>query len=139
MTFATGNTAPIHACLDHEGRYWPRFDVTRTDDWKQCIVCKNIPWHVHVSMQSRDCDGLYDHTYVASGKLEDINITWLDLTECGDGRFTHTVDDDYVHTIYLHAPTDEGFRSIEYVECNDPDCADQKSTYRDHTAEAAGY
>lgn len=94
--------------------------------------------HVHVENQARDCDGLYDRSHVLDGPMAE-NTSLLDLpfTYHGAGSFHHTVDDDGLYTVEFSVGTDEGFTSTTYRECAD-DCDDQ-STFRDHTAEAAGY
>lgn len=96
--------------------------------------------HAHVSVESADCDGRYSRTYVilTAGDQDE-----LEFKKETVGRIVYGGDNGYIATFTddgfsYGGPTDEGFENIEVDWCTDDD-ADVKNTYRDHSAEAAGY
>lgn len=115
--------------------------------------------HVHEMSSSRDCDGLYDGSRVLripsirhealkplhlrhdpeSGP--DFHDLWVYLARHAaplwrDCKVEVEGDGD---RLTWSAPTDEGFESGSLWICADVWCAHDKSTFRDHSAEAAGY
>lgn len=123
--------------------------------------------HVHVDSESRDCDGRYDRSHVTKpSDLRDIEKTEVTL---GQDQTVHQVVTSardvwrlmvqtYVYTdadygkaeieverrggdTYLTQSrrTDEGYESMQLRTCSDTGCIDEPSSFRDHTAEAAGY
>ena len=109
--------------------------------------------HAHVSTASRDCDGLYTREYVMvfnederaeSGKAYNdfSDIHFMNRVMCQVASpyacelgMRVTVDDDGIE---VHENTDEGYRKASVRWCRD-ECDTDDHSFRDHTAEAAGY
>lgn len=93
--------------------------------------------HAHVERNSQDCDGRYSQTavYVADDdQTDDAFRQWaFDL-------FSHgaTVSGTGGHNFYTFCYTEEGYLSNDVVFCTEDD-TDEPGTFRDYTAEAAGY
>jgi hypothetical protein len=101
--------------------------------------------HAHVYTTSQDCDGKYERSHV--DRPSAIERT----EEFGDLHFKERV---LGNTVSLHAEngtltvypggmfwsqqTDEGYVHTQVVWCNKDYC-DDDTTFRDHTAERAGY
>lgn len=115
--------------------------------------------HIHTSSTSSDCDGAYSRT--SCYRIPDIRRealrpdylcrepgeqpTFFDLwsyavrhfpTFTAEGGSTIEVQDDRVRWSYR---TDEGGGAGEAHVCGEPSCAHEDSTFRDYTAERAGY
>lgn len=105
--------------------------------------------HAHIVKSSRDCDGLYDSTYVEQpdpgqdpddfrDRITALRLPWKhDMTD-PNGEPFHIEVRFTVGGFSWSAPTDEGFTSTEVQWCED-ECDLGERTFRDHTAEAAGY
>lgn len=102
--------------------------------------------HLHVSTDSRDCDGRYEHDYIVVPR-EGVSFRQLwaahvemlasrDYDECAE--FERTTDRDGLPCVEYSARTDEGYRR-EYTYGCDGECDPRVYRYRDHTAEAMGY
>lgn len=100
--------------------------------------------HAHVSNESRDCDGRYSRSHIVKADdgqthidfLKDMMGLYLDFQLCGDDepvtvKFT---DDGFTYITY----NEEGYSEMDITLCTAND-ADQHNTFRDHSAEAAGY
>ena len=100
--------------------------------------------HAHVSSQARDCDGTYLKDWT------EVPTTAERTSEYGDMEFQNRV---LVSVVSLHGhgtmdvnpdkvawaeTTEEGYRHVEAVWCEEEDC-DRTSSQRDLTAEKAGY
>ena len=92
--------------------------------------------HVHVENQARDCDGLYDRDSVEEGDLTAV-FRWFHLPTTPSTVNLDT-NDDGLWTLHVSAPTEEGYTSTTFRECA-YDCELDHRSFRDHTAEAAGY
>lgn len=123
--------------------------------------------HIHVQRESKDCDGRYSRGYtVRLGQPDDPEHEpgneWCACESCrwspeqahhdeawsisqppwyeeyldGSARIAR-LGDQVVYTASW--ATDEGWVSVECVVCERDVCADQEGTFRDHSAEAAGY
>lgn len=104
--------------------------------------------HAHFSREARDCDGLYSQTYVtrpgpgvidrdfANGVVTSI-VNVYSLFTTGTLRVKRI--DDETLDLEWYESTEEGFIAIEARICRDDCDLDEPSTYRDHTAELAGY
>lgn len=95
--------------------------------------------HAHVTTESADCDGRYSRGYVLEreGNSEHFKSWAIGNMTSGYDNGTLTID-PYGFT--FDAPTEEGYISIGVSWCNDADgLCDRKSSFRDHSAEAAGY
>lgn len=101
-----------------------------------------LPMHAHVSKESQDCDGRYSRSYV---------IVPTDGQD--DYAFQAMVVGMYMPFDYRHEPvsveftsdgfsfsepTEEGFEATEVEWCSHND-TNERGTFRDHSAEAAGY
>ncbi len=118
--------------------------------------------HAHISIESADCDGRYSRSYI-----ETMNETELSDKEAAialgialgkEGAVNDFSDLDFKARVLgnrvsyhehskvfispegfeVQMPTDEGYSHSEVRWCTD-NCDETRSTYRDHTAEAAGY
>lgn len=105
--------------------------------------------HIHIDTQSRDCDGRYDRSHIHTpgkpwrdddpGDFQQLWRTtahwtlpighWHEAAEIKveEGRISWWLR------------TDEGGESGVMVACEQDHCAHDAATFRDHTAEAAGY
>lgn len=102
--------------------------------------------HAHVESRSRDCDGTYDRSYVTvidDGEDEydfEGRLLRSVVSTCGLGgklEVTRFEEDDTFRLSWAE-PTEEGFSNVEATTCRD-ECDEAATTFRDHTAEAAGY
>lgn len=109
--------------------------------------------HAHIETRTRDCDGVIEWTHVMTmteaerdGEFGDIefhkrvvaatvNTYSLDST----GMLTVTRLEDGDVRASWHEHTEEGFRAVQATLCTDPCDLGEPDTYRDRTAEAAGY
>lgn len=97
--------------------------------------------HVHVSIESADCDGRYSRSYVITPGTDDkdewdfrASIIGNALSYASAETTAQFTDDGFT----VDAPTDEGYSHSEFTWCDDDD-ANRVNTFRDHSAEAAGY
>lgn len=106
-----------------------------------------MTYHAHYESAAQDCDGLYTRDYILapSGDEDEWQFENHVLTMVVDTApkygGTLTVSprfDDGTHRLEWHEQTDEGYRHREATFCRD-DCDFAESSFRDHTAEAAGY
>ena len=118
-----------------------------------------MSYHLHMSGESRDCDGKYSHGHdimVRRKRHEDqaisdfpdleaveyaVKLAWrlpdsytnepvtITISRLGDGRIM----------VEGGGPTDEGYWAESYVVCDEDDFDADYSGYRDHSAEAMGY
>lgn len=119
--------------------------------------------HVHVDSSSRDCDGLYDRGDVyriPSIRPEALRPAYLGGEPSFDDLWMYLLRHEprmapglrlqilgdftdgrgAVGTVATwNCPTDEGGEGGDMRVCDDPYCAHDERTFRDHTAEAAGY
>lgn len=166
---------------------WSRYVVMRvTETWRSDCGCCNPPrpahvdatfsdreeWahdddgifaevrHVHLSYESRDCDGRMSGSQVI--KISDIvREALVHFSQGPDARPTFedlwrymvaseaptwggtmevvTDPDERTSRAHIGVPTDEGGRSVELHSCRDHWCLFERDTYRDHAAEAMGY
>jgi hypothetical protein len=109
--------------------------------------------HAHVSSESSDCDGRYSRTYVIDQTDEELNGSPFDGYDGEEAfrlrvlQYIGSTTPEYGGRLSI-APggdeytwaeqTDEGYRHVEATFCREDD-ADEKSTQRDHSAEASGY
>lgn len=115
-----------------------------TLDWFASAAEQGV--HIHVEHSSRDCDGRYERTCtITPGEYGDtdqqttVRDLWKELignnlpwngqieVEVNDGGATATITES----------TDEGYSNYTLILCDADDVA--KPTYRDFTAEKAGY
>lgn len=109
------------------------------------------PLHAHVETASRDCDGLYTGDYVLEPRghdrdgLADVRfheriVTSIASTYATEGGTleVEALDGGAVRYSWREQ-TEEGFREAIATTCTREDCARDSSSFRDHTAEAAGY
>jgi hypothetical protein len=100
-------------------------------------------YHIHREWQSRDCDGLYSGTQIFKPGEKDYYAFWEETVKEGISAYSTGTLEIKVHGSEMHAewsePTEEGFSRWELRMCRDPYCGSDESTYRNHTAEAAGY
>ena len=95
--------------------------------------------HAHVSIESADCDGRYSQSYILGNTSRD---EW-DFKADTIGNALAFADETATVTFtefgftFTH-PTDEGYAYSEFTWCNDDD-ENERGTFRDHSAEAAGY
>lgn len=110
--------------------------------------------HAHFESRSSDCDGTYDRTYVLAPSDEER------ASEFGDIEFHNRVVGSIVNTysillagsLHVHKfedgsvrlewteQTEEGGIATTVTLCEDETCdVDDEPTFRDHTAERAGY
>lgn len=83
----------------------------------------SAPLHAHVSVESHDCDGRYSRTFILESDPGE--------TESDFKASIRALCPEWM-------PTDEGFVAHEIEWCTDND-TDTRGTFRDHSAEAAGY
>lgn len=118
--------------------------------------------HVHVASMSRDCDGWYERSStltIGSVIPAALRPEWRRRSPTDDlvafyDLWTYVArnmpplahGDDQKTTIEITSNvvrwsrnTDEGGESGEAYVCDDPGCAHDDATQRDHTAERAGY
>lgn len=95
--------------------------------------------HVHISIESADCDGRYSRSYTVPMVDSD---EWQFRSEMIGNALTYADDNTTAqfteHGFNVNAPTDEGYHHSEFTWCTDDPC-EIRATYRDHSAEAAGY
>jgi hypothetical protein len=102
--------------------------------------------HAHVETESRDCDSTYTRTRLERPTAEETASTFGDIDfrervalsvmsiyACTQGTLTVTENG-----VDWGESTEEGYRSAQVTWCED-DCDDERPTFRDATAEAAGY
>lgn len=114
--------------------------------------------HAHVSTASSDCDGpMYDE-YVIGLNAEEIaetekayndfhDITFRERVICHavnvtGGTGTLTVESEpggWASRVEWHQQTEEGYRSVEAVFCEDESCDPNATSHRDVFAEMMGY
>jgi len=108
-------------------------------------------WHVHYSEAHRDCDGLYERSWIDWGD-DDADVrneqhdVWTNAVQhlafpFGYGTLTIVPrEDDAVEPISAtwDERTDEGYRSRRAALCHLA-CSLSQRSQRDHSAEAAGY
>lgn len=106
-------------------------------------------FHIHESNWSRDCDGRYDRTSITRPNSyreipEDAAATWRKAASANFPSHAackvevEELDNGLLRMTWSRS-TEEGFDAGEMHGCNDPECAYDERTFRDHTAEAAGY
>ena len=105
--------------------------------------------HLHYVTESRDCDGTYDRSWT----VEPEPSIEADDDKFGDWVVTQFAmalpqsldflgDSNYLTVAYTPGtleftqPTEEGYRHVSISLCG---CDRTESTFRDRTAEAAGY
>jgi hypothetical protein len=93
--------------------------------------------HVHIDESSADCDGQYDRSHIEPGDLSKY-FRWFHLPITNAGQFSLDCREGLWH-LEFGSPTDEGFTNTIIEECMDVTCDFDKSSFRDHAAEAAGY
>lgn len=144
-----------HCCCCAEPRPMVRFGPDGAQEWGH-VDDETFAEHrhVHVDSTARDCDGRYDHGHVLripSIRPEALRPAYLG----GDASFydlwmyvmrhepnltsegaTIEVEGQRIRWSYR---TDEGGGAGEAWVCEDTYCAHDERTFRDHTAEAAGY
>lgn len=123
--------------------------------------------HLHVYRLSKDCDSTYARSWVqrpeypgGEGHRPEEGL-WCQCDRCRFSVDHHMNDEAWsavqppwwedgeaevtltkvggMPTYEGSWPTDEGYVNVEAVVCRNPRCANQDPTYRDATAEAAGY
>ena len=108
-------------------------------------------WHVHYSEAHRDCDGLFERSWIDWGD-DDADVrnekydVWTNAVQhlaypFGYGTLTIVPrEDDAVEPISAtwDERTDEGYRSRRAALCHLA-CSLSQRSQRDHSAEAAGY
>lgn len=111
--------------------------------------------HAHVWTESADCDGRYSSTYIARMDESELAESRKEENDFSEIHFTERVLGNIVslttlrdgqkgslevteHGFAWGRPTDEGFESATVQWCHDETCSDSH-TYRDHSAERAGY
>jgi len=98
--------------------------------------------HAHVSIQSRDCDGLYDRSFVLHSEVDGIVEPADEFKSAIAGLYLPSDSKGWQENhdwgFEWSEPTDEGFSAGELRWCTDDD-ADEPNTFRDHTAESMGY
>lgn len=102
----------------------------------------NTNTHAHVSSISRDCDGTYDRGYTMlaeKGQTKDEFTASVvnHFTEDLEPESSEVVNNDEGFAIY--EATEEGYRNIDVVFCSETGCASATDSFRDRSAEAAGY
>ncbi len=100
--------------------------------------------HAHVSIESADCDGRYSRSYIETMTDDERASMFPDLDfkarVLGNRVSYHEHSKVFVwpEGFDVQMPTDEGYSHSEVRWCTD-NCDESSSTYRDHSAEAAGY
>ncbi len=114
------------------------------------------PFHAHWHSEARDCDGLYTRSGVyrqtnQAGDgyqrewdddldLMDILVVWAYKLPDWDDSTLKILRGSNGWMIESGRQTDEGWEALHVEMCQDPWCdLGEKPTFRDHTAEAAGY
>lgn len=110
--------------------------------------------HAHIDTASRDCDGLYTRDYVMTFNDAEVEESKKDVNDFSDIHFMNRVMTNIASPyavehgmtvkvddagIEVHEVTDEGYREATVRWCRDEDCEVAEWSFRDHTAEAAGY
>jgi hypothetical protein len=101
--------------------------------------------HGHVTRESADCDGSYSRTYVHTMTDDERSypdpeyvfrsrVVGLMVSLHGTGSLSVTPT-----IVEWSEQTDEGFVSESVTWCRGADCDDSRATFRDHSAERAGY
>ena len=96
------------------------------------------PKHVHVDTSQRDCDGLMDHSHIETRDIFSLVGHAIGVTEQGAFAKVEIDSNDDHWRVNITKPTEEGFYSCYMYECGD-NCDVEKTSQRDHAAEAAGY
>ena len=96
--------------------------------------------HAHVSVNSRDCDGMYDRSHVSMPDEGQDRVSFKfeiwDLYSSPENPDAQRVVTE--HGFECWEQTDEGYSNVTVRWCEDDD-ADVPNTFRDHTAESMGY
>lgn len=101
--------------------------------------------HAHVSTESADCDGRYSRSSVelVNSDEEASDFTDLDFQAriLSNAVIFHGQTDVKVRPdgFVAVSPTEEGYVHTEVQWCQEERCQELRSTFRDHSAEAAGY
>lgn len=102
--------------------------------------------HAHVHTDATDCDGRIERTYVLDLVDDEeeydfqarVLASVVNVTPAYGGRLdVEHVEDGLTRLLWAEG-TDEGRRHVEATFCRSVVC-DQRSTQRDHAAEAMGY
>ncbi len=94
--------------------------------------------HAHVEIDSADCDGRYEYGHVSvadPGESVESFRAYMGTLYDEEGS---TVIVDTPDLFEFHHDTEEGYHHLRIEFCTDG-CEDRPGTFRDHTAEAAGY
>lgn len=120
-------------------------DVVRA--WLKAETKADAPkLHAHFSSRSSDCDGVYDrsHVVVIDDDEEEYDFEGrllrqvVSLSGLGGDLKVVRFDEDDTFRLTWHEPTEEGYRNVEALTCRD-ECDEAAASFRDHTAERAGY
>jgi len=110
--------------------------------------------HAHFSTRSSDCDGTYDRTYTVTPNDDERASEFGDIefhdrvvasvvnaySILASGRLSVEKRDDGTVTLQWDEGTEEGGIATTATLCEDETCdVDDEPTFRDHTAERAGY
>jgi hypothetical protein len=110
--------------------------------------------HAHFESRSSDCDGTYDRTYVVTPTEKEIDSPSgdIDFHERVVGMVVNTYSILLAGSLHVHKfedgsvrlewteQTEEGGIATTVTLCEDETCdTEEPSTFRDHTAERAGY
>lgn len=103
--------------------------------------------HAHIEVESRDCDGKYEHMWVVVSEDGQDDLAFIQYIT-GLYANPYAIDSEQrVHSALLGdgdirmvvtEPTEEGYRSTDITFCHD-ECDTTERGHRDHMAEAAGY
>lgn len=116
-------------------------------DWRHADGSPARTYHIHKEWTSRDCDGLYtgSQTFLPQ-QDQDILPFWEDAIKnnlsfysVGTLKFNRRDMFKEGFSAEWDETTEEGFSHWEMKTCFDPECAYEKDSRRDHSAEAAGY
>ena len=110
--------------------------------------CEKGVAHIHHYLEARDCDGTIERSWIAVCPLSDddddehARYRWW-IEEQGWALPTTSDEPVTIEFIFMKSmtytePTEEGYRRVELRYCED-DCDLSEGSYRDRTAEAAGY
>lgn len=101
--------------------------------------------HAHVYTTSQDCDGKYERSHVdrpsAIERTEEFGDLHFKERVMGSVVSLHAENGNlnvFPDRMFWTQNTDEGYEHAEVHWCEEDD-RDDKSTFRDHTAERAGY
>jgi len=165
---STGNQLGYYS-MDLHSPQWS-LPIGPVDPWEEALADDKEMFprvHIHVSEDSRDCDGGHGNYYVMWPTAQHnltaeeasiyVNASEMVGTFDADKFWRHAVkwsigwadeegsliitrdrDDDYHRTAIYSAQTDEGFHATELRMCTDDGC-DTRHTVYDQYAELAGY